>query len=78
MSHPQTNVPETRSGLHTDVLEPVKAHRKATTSKIADKASESTYQKSYQQKLLDKINHDVEQMNMSLDSIPDDDDEYGI
>lgn len=48
------------------------------TSKIADKASESTYQKSYQQKLLDKINHDVEQMNMSLDSIPDDDDEYGI
>ncbi len=71
-------MPETRSGLHTDVLEPVKAHRKATTSKMADKASESTYQKSYQQKLIDKINHDVEQMNMPLDILPDDEEDYGI
>ena len=78
LSHPQANVPETHSGLHTDVLEPVKAHRKATTSKMADKASESTYQKSYQQKLIDKINHDVEQMNMPLDILPDDEEDYGI
>ena len=78
LSHPQANVPETRSGLHTDVLEPAKAHRKATTSKMADKASESTYQKSYQQKLIDKINHDVEQMNMPLDILPDDEEDYGI
>ncbi|WP_026660615.1 relaxase/mobilization nuclease domain-containing protein [Butyrivibrio sp. AC2005] len=74
---PKTDVPEISSAPNLGILESAKEHRKVTPSKVPEKASGSTSYDSYTQKLIDKINHDVAQMDMSLDSIPDDEDFFG-
>lgn len=75
---------------HEDVSETITVEQKDADSNdfkptasinpfnAAKDPKKTSEKKSYSQQLIKKIERDVAQMNMPLDILPDDDDEYGI